>query len=66
MNSAYLILLESATLVFLTGLLIMLYGLRRAPMGFQHYNLFYYGTPPDGIIPVESPETVPASQAKWN
>lgn len=62
MNSLIWLLLESASLVFLTGLLILLYGLRHAPEGFQHYNLFYYGTPPVGLIPVESR---PASPASW-
>ena len=65
MNSSYLILLETVTLVCLTGLLIMLYGLRHAPLGFQHYNLFYYGEAPGGFIPVESPDTAPAAPSNW-
>ena len=65
MTSSYLILLETATLVCLTGLLIMLYGMRRAPLGFQHYNLFYYGEPPAGLIPVESPDIAPAARSNW-
>ena len=60
MNSLSLLLLESSSLVFLTGLLIVLYGSRHAPEGFQHYHLFYYGTPPAGLIPVESPDSVPS------
>ena len=65
MNSLFLLLLESSTLVFFTGLLIMSYGLRHAPEGFQHFNLFYYGTPPAGFIPVETPEFAPAGPASW-
>ena len=66
MNSLYLLLLVSATLVLLTSLLFMIYGLRRAPVGFQHCNLFYYGTPPAGLIPVESPESAPAGPGNWH
>lgn len=65
MNSLTLLLLESSTLLFFTGLLMLSYGLRRAPEGFQHYNLFYYGSPPAGIIPVESPESAPAGPSGW-
>ena len=66
MNSLFLLLLESSTLVFFTGLLILLYGLRHAPEGFQHYNLFYYGAPPPGLIPVESPgPAAPVTASDW-
>jgi hypothetical protein len=65
MNSSLLLLLESSSLVFFTGLLIMLYGLRRAPEGFQHLNLFFYGAPPAGLILVESTESTPAAPASW-
>jgi hypothetical protein len=65
MNSLVLLLLESSSLVFCTGLLILLYGLRHAPEGFQHYNLFYYGEPPTGLIPVESPGSAPAAPSGW-
>lgn len=62
MNSLTLLLLESLAVVFLTGLLILSYGLRHAPEGFQHLNLFYYGTPPKGLTPVESAESTPVAR----
>lgn len=66
MNGFFLFLLESSILVFFTSLLVLLYDLRRAPEGFQHYNLFHYGTPPTGLIPVESPtEPAPAAVSSW-
>jgi hypothetical protein len=66
MNSLYPLLFESCLLVFLTGLLIMTWALRHAPEGFQHYNLFYFGTPPAGISPVESADSAPAGPASWH
>jgi len=60
MNSSILLLLESTSLLFSSGLLILLYGLRHAPEGFQHYHLFYYGTPPVELIPIESPSKASA------
>ena len=63
MNSFYLFIFELASLVCLTGVLIMLYGLRHAPLGFQHYPLFYFGEPPTGLIPVESRESTPPAPA---
>ena len=59
MNNFFLLLLESSLLGLLNGLLITIYGLRHAPVGFQHYGLFYYGPPPAGLIPVESADSVP-------
>lgn len=66
MNSLFLLLLESSLLISLTGLLITLFCLRRAPVGFQHYNLFYYGVPPDGLVPVESAESAAIRPANWH
>ncbi len=66
MNSLLLLLAESSTLLLCTGLLLLLYGLRHAPEGFQHFNLFYYGTPPAGIIPVESPDSAPPTPSGWH
>ena len=66
MNSLFLLLVESSSLLLFTSLLLLLYGLRHAPEGFQHYNLFYYGTPPLGLVPVESPESAPAAPSGWH
>jgi len=63
MNSL-LLLIESVSLVSLTGLLITIYGLHRAPVGFQHRDLFYYGEPPAGMIPVELDDSSPR-YADW-
>lgn len=64
MDNFFLILLESCSLVALVGLLITIYGLRRAPLGFQHRDLFYYGSPPPGLVPVETDDSTPR-YADW-
>ena len=65
MNSLILLLMESTSLVFFAGLLILLYGLRRAPEGFQHFDLFYYGVPPTQLIPVESTDCRAGTPNSW-
>lgn len=66
MSNSVLLLLESSTLIILSGLLLLSYALRHAPVGFQHLNLFYYGTPPEGMIPVDSPESSdPSAKARF-
>ena len=64
MNSFFLLLFESCSVVSLVGLLITLHGASRAPIGFQHHNLFFYGTPPSGLIPVEGDDSSPR-YADW-
>ncbi len=66
MNNSYLLLLETVSLVSSIGLLVMSYGMRHAPLGFQHYHLFYVGEAPEGLIPVESAESAPTPASDWS
>ena len=65
MNSPFLLILESSSLILLSGLLALSYFLRHAPLGFQHFNLFYYGTPPETFVPVESADSLAFRPSDW-
>lgn len=54
MNDATLFFCEMATLFLLSACLLLSYLLRHAPEGFQHHRLFYFGTPPENLVPCES------------